>query len=167
MTNLPDVTAARPAIDIIVDSSLWRAMPEAQAVLRRAVAAAAMAASKPDAELAILLTDDSAIRELNLKWRGFDKPTNVLSFPAHRVAGAASAALGDIAIAFETVEREAAAEKKPFSDHLAHLAVHGFLHLLGYDHETDDEADVMEHLESSILAQIDVPNPYWMRNQKA
>ncbi|MBI4276065.1 MAG: rRNA maturation RNase YbeY [Rhizobiales bacterium] len=162
MTRLPNGVA--PAIDVIVDSVLWRGQPDAEIVVRRAIATAAAAVSTKDAELAIVLTEDSAIRALNWKWRGTDKSTNVLSFPAGHSVRDVPKNLGDIVIAFETVELEAAAEGKPFSDHLAHLAVHGFLHLLGYDHETAGEANVMERLESSILAQLDMPDPYRMRD---
>ena len=83
-----------------------------------------------------MLTDDAAIRALNKRWRGIDKPTNVLSFPAQAAPGGSEPLhLGDIAIAFETTAREAERENKPFAHHLAHLAVHGYLHLLGHDHE--------------------------------
>ena len=90
-----------------------------------------------------MLTDDAAIRALNRDWRGNDTPTNVLSFPAptRQSATGVRHMLGDIVIAYETIAREAAAEGKPFAHHLAHLAVHGFLHLLGYDHETDRDAE--------------------------
>jgi probable rRNA maturation factor len=90
----------------------------------------------------------------------------VLSFPAKdpRHARGTTHLLGDIVIAFETTEREARAEHKPFAHHLAHLAVHGFLHLAGYDHATDDEAAAMEKLETAILARLDVPNPYIARS---
>ena len=121
-----------------------------------------------------MLTDDAAIRALNRNWRNIDKPTNVLSFPSPPAAGGPASAgrnhranatmgdplLGDIVIAYETVAREAAQENKRFSHHLAHLAVHGFLHLLGYDHDLDSAAEEMERLEARILAQIDVPDPY-------
>jgi probable rRNA maturation factor len=135
--------------------------------VRKAIQAAAKATSTPLPELAIVLTDDSAIQALNRDWRGLDKPTNVLSFPApKRRAGSRqggnslSASLGDVIIAFQTVAREAAGEGKPFKHHLTHLAVHGFLHLLGYDHETDREARTMERLEVKILAGLRVPDPY-------
>ena len=111
--------------------------------------AAAAAVSTTAGELAIVLTDDSAIRQLNRDWRGKDAPTNVLSFPAparerrrtRRCSATSSSPTRPTA-------REAHAEGKPFAHHLAHLAVHGFLHLLGYDHETDREADAMESLEA-------------------
>lgn len=150
---------ARPAptIDIVVESPLWRDEPNAAAVVRRAIGEAAEVTDATAArELAIMLCDDAAMRELNARWRGRPEPTNVLSFPA----AAGSAMLGDIAIAYETMAREAEAEGKPFADHLAHLAVHGFLHLLGYDHQSEAEAAEMERLEVAILARLGVSNPY-------
>jgi probable rRNA maturation factor len=158
-------TAARrtrpaPAIDILVESPRWRAVPDAAAVLRRAIGAAADSVDIPaGAALAIVLTDDAAMRALNGRWRGRAEPTNVLSFPAADRA-ARDGALGDIAIAYETTAREAEAEGKRFADHLAHLAVHGFLHLLGYDHQSADEADAMERLERMILARLGIADPY-------
>ncbi len=158
---------AAPEIDLVVDSTLWNAAPGAEPSLRRAVAEAAAAAalSTKRAELAIGLTDDSAIRLLNRDWRGVDAATNVLSFPAssHSLARGRRAAprlLGDIVLAYETIAREARDEHKTFTDHLAHLAVHGFLHLLGYDHDRDDAADRMEKLERDILARLSIPDPY-------
>jgi probable rRNA maturation factor len=112
-----------------------------------------------------MLTDDAGIRTLNSNWRGVDKPTNVLSFPALQPTGPSGAddaprMLGDIAIAYETTRKEADDEQKPFDHHLSHLAVHGFLHLIGYDHENDDDAEAMETLEQEILAQLGIPDPY-------
>ena len=152
----------RPTIDIVIESPLWRAQRSAKALLRRAIGAAASTLSTTEGEVAVVLTDDSAIRALNRDWRCKDAATNVLSFPAThaRAADGTHRLLGDIVIAYETTEREARAERKPFSHHLAHLAVHGFLHLAGYDHAADDEADAMEMLETAILARLDVPNPY-------
>jgi probable rRNA maturation factor len=118
-----------------------------------------------ETELAIMLTDDAGIRTLNSNWRGIDKPTNVLSFPALQPSGPrgpddAPRMLGDIAIAYETTRSEADEEQKPFDHHLSHLAVHGFLHLIGYDHEKDDDAEAMEALEREILSQLGIPDPY-------
>lgn len=112
-------------------------------------------------ELSLRFTSDDEVQVLNRQYRHKDKPTNVLSFPsdAPKIAGA-PALLGDIAIAYETLAREAAAEKKPFLHHLAHLAAHGYLHLLGYDHQTDSEAEAMEALEREILAAMRIPDPY-------
>jgi probable rRNA maturation factor len=162
---------AAPVIDILVESTLWKDAPGATPGLRRAVAAAAAALSTKRAELAIVLTDDSAMRDLNCTWRGKDAPTNVLSFPAPGRGGGkkgnrAPRALGDIVIAYETTAREARAERKPFGHHLAHLAVHGYLHLAGHDHESDKEAEAMEALEIAILARLKVPNPYIARGAK-
>ena len=122
-------------------------------------------ADTADAELAVMLTDDAGIRTLNKNWRGQDKPTNVLSFPALQPTGRQSSddgprMLGDIAIAWETTRREADDEQKPFDHHLSHLAVHGFLHLVGYDHENEADAEVMEDLERQVLAQLGIPDPY-------
>jgi probable rRNA maturation factor len=155
-------TQRAPAIDIVVQSALWNARRGVKPLLRRAIAAAAGAVSTRDGELAIVLTNDSAIRALNRKWRRRDAPTNVLSFPSSNPRQ-----LGDIVLACETVAREAKAERKPFEHHVAHLAVHGFLHLAGYDHATDAEAGAMEGLEVKVLARLGVPNPYTARPDTA
>jgi probable rRNA maturation factor len=156
-----------PIVEVLVVADCWGSEPDADAVIQRAVAAAAEIADAEfgEAELAIMLTDDSGIRTLNSNWRDIDKPTNVLSFPALQPARPngpddAPRMLGDIAIAYETTRREADDEQKPFDHHLSHLAVHGFLHLIGYDHEKDDDADAMESLEREILAQLGIPDPY-------
>src|ERR1700722_3761699 len=140
--------------DVLVVAECWQAETDAEAVIHRAIATAAEIADADTgaAELAVMLTDDAGIRTLNSNWRGIDKPTNVLSFPALPPSGPrgpdeAPRMLGDIAIAYETTRREADDEQKPFDHHLSHLAVHGFLHLIGYDHETDDGAETMEALE--------------------
>jgi probable rRNA maturation factor len=162
-----------PAIDIVVDSPLWRAQRGVRVVLQRAIGEAAAMAATRGGELAIVLTDDSAIRALNRDWRGKDQPTNVLSFPAPAPARGPPGQpgevrlMGDIVIAYETVEREARVEQRPFRHHLAHLAVHGFLHLVGHDHVAEAEADAMEALEIAVLARLDVPNPYLLRDAEA
>jgi probable rRNA maturation factor len=159
-------TAARrqvsPAVHIVVASPLWSTQRSIKRLLRRAIGEAASVTSTAVGELAIVLTDDSAIRALNRDWRSRDAVTNVLSFPAPETdhAHGTPRLLGDIVIAYETTEREARAENKPFAHHAAHLAVHGFLHLAGYDHAEDVEAAAMETLETAILARLDVPNPY-------
>lgn len=131
----------------------------AQAV-ETAVAAVRGVPQRP-VEVSLLLSDDAGLRELNRTWRGRDKPTNVLSFPG---AGAPSPNgpehLGDIALAFETIAREAEADGKTLADHVAHLIVHGALHLLGHDHETDAEAEAMEAIEIEALARLGVADPY-------
>jgi probable rRNA maturation factor len=138
-----------PLVAVIIASPQWRKKPIAAALVRKAIRAAAStkftstkSASTPRAELAIVLTNDSAIRALNGQWRKLDAPTNVLSFPAKvvRTDRSAPRQLGDIVIAYETTAREAATEGKRFEHHLVHLAVHGFLHLLGYDHESNRDA---------------------------
>ena len=156
-----------PITEVLVVAECWQAEPDAEAVIQRAIAAASEAVGSDigEAELAVMLTDDSGIRTLNSNWRGIDKPTNVLSFPALQPEGArkpgdAPPMLGDIAIAYETMRREADEEHKPFDHHLSHLAVHGFLHLIGYDHENDDDAEEMEALETQILAHLGIPDPY-------
>ena len=159
--------SAIPITEVLVVADCWQDEPDAEAVIQRAIAAAAetVDADVADAELAVMLTDNSGIRTLNSNWRGVDKPTNVLSFPALQPDGGrreddAPRMLGDIAIAYQTMRREADDEQKPFDHHLSHLAVHGFLHLIGYDHETDDDADAMETLEQEILAQLGIADPY-------
>jgi probable rRNA maturation factor len=156
-----------PITEVLVVADCWQAEAGAEAVIQRAVAVAAEIADADvgEAELAVMLTDDAGIRTLNLNWRGIDKPTNVLSFPALPPTGAvgpddAPRMLGDIAIAYETTRKEADDEQKPFHHHLSHLAVHGFLHLIGYDHEKDADAEAMEGLETEILAQLGIPDPY-------
>jgi probable rRNA maturation factor len=155
--------SAALTLDVMVNSELWRAEPKAKYIVRRSVMAAADVVSTTAGELAIVLTDDSAIRQLNREWRNKDAATNVLSFPVPSQGAGETMLLGDIVIAYETTAREADAEGKPLRDHLAHLAVHGFLHLVGYDHETDREADAMESLEAVILSRLGVPNPYELR----
>lgn len=160
---------ARPAvkIDVVVTSDRWKQRADetatsAKAIVRRAVARAAAAVpSLGESELAVVLADDAAIRLLNRNWRGIDATTNVLSFPTRRAeVDKAAAHLGDIVLAFETVAREARSEAKPFGHHLAHLVVHGFLHLVGYDHERDSDAEVMEGAERAILGGLAIPDPY-------
>src|ERR1700759_311563 len=126
-----------PMTEVLVVADCWQNEPDAEAVIQRAIATAAEIADADagDAELAVMLTDDAGIRTLNNNWRGMDKPTNVLSFPALQPEGArkpgdAPRMLGDIAIAYETTKREAGEEGKPFPHHLSPLAIHGFLHLI-------------------------------------
>jgi probable rRNA maturation factor len=113
-------------------------------------------------EISLVFTNDADIRAINAEWRSQDKPTNVLSFPAFPLqpGGKPGPMLGDIILAEETLRREALDLGKPFDDHLTHLLVHGFLHLFGYDHLNDREAEVMEGLEIRILAELGLENPY-------
>jgi probable rRNA maturation factor len=163
----PMATFALPITEVLIVADAWEAEPDAETVIHRAIAAAAefVNADIGEAELAVMLTDDAGIRTLNSNWRGIDKPTNVLSFPALPPSGPsgpddAPRMLGDIAIAYQTTRQEADDEQKPFDHHLSHLAVHGFLHLIGYDHENDGDAEAMETLERQILAQLGIPDPY-------
>ena len=162
---------ALPISDVLIVADCWLAQPDVETVIVRAIAAAAEIADADhgEAELAVMLTDDAGIRTLNNNWRGIDKPTNVLSFPALPPTGPvgpddAPRMLGDIAIAYETVRKEADEEQRPFDHHLSHLAVHGYLHLIGYDHENDADAEAMESLETEILAQLGIPDPYTDRD---
>ena len=168
----PMAQFALPITEVIVVADGWRSEPDAEAAIHRAIATAAevVDADIGEAELAVMLTDDAGIRTLNSNWRGIDKATNVLSFPALQPTGPrdhddAPRMLGDIAIAYETMRRESDDERKPFADHLSHLAVHGFLHLIGYDHENDVDAEAMETLEQEILAQLGIPDPYAERER--
>jgi probable rRNA maturation factor len=161
MTSAPSRRLAAPGIDIAVASKLWDVQPLAAQTVRGAIAAAAGALAAPAGEVSVLLTDDASIAKLNRQWRGIDKPTNVLSFPAAKpsVQGPPPL-LGDVIVAYETLAREAAEQAKPFLHHLAHLVVHGYLHLLGYDHQTDSEAGAMEGLERDILSRMRIADPY-------
>ena len=142
-----------PVIDIAVEAGAWKAKDDEDVITHAIEMAADMSEyDVAGAELSVVLTDDASIRAINAQWRHKDEPTNVLSFPAPPAVPGAPHLLGDIVIAHETTKREAEAEGKPFADHLRHLAVHGFLHLLGYDHESDADAEVMERLERDLLA---------------
>jgi len=155
-----------PAVDVVIASARWRKMPRAARLVRRIIAAAAPTQARR-AELAVILTGERAIRALNRQWRGRDKPTNVLSFPTPAPRRGGPRHLGDIVIAYETVASEARRAGKPFEHHLAHLALHGFLHLLGYDHESHPDAEAMERREQRILARFGVPDPYAPRDADA
>jgi probable rRNA maturation factor len=168
--TVPGRDRPKVQLEIIVRSARWKKHSTAKTLVRRAILAAAKAVSPSPGELAIVLSNDSAIRTLNRDWRGKNAPTNVLSFPVPgpppgrgRAGGKPrkpSPYIGDIVIAYETVAREAKAQDKPFGHHLAHLAVHGFLHLYGYDHENDRDSQKMERLERRILARLAIPDPY-------
>ncbi|MGO4872148.1 MAG: rRNA maturation RNase YbeY [Roseiarcus sp.] len=151
-------------VEFVAISPQWRAALAARTLAREAIAASLAecgVALRPGAELCVHLADDAHIRDLNARWRGLDKATNVLSFPAVEPAHIDQARLlGDIVLAFETVAREAADEGKPLADHYRHLVVHGFLHLIGFDHQTDADAQRMEAMETRILARLGVADPY-------
>jgi len=149
-------------LDIAIESDEWQSFEDVLPLAESAIHAAlkkSEAEIPPDAEVSILLCDDAFIRGLNQKWRGIDKPTNVLSFPAGDT-DALGPMLGDIVIAYGVARREAEEEGKPLRAHVVHLLVHGFLHLIGYDHIVAAEADEMEALERAILAALGIDDPY-------
>jgi probable rRNA maturation factor len=151
-----------PVIDVAIEADGWRALDAPEALATAVVAAALETASLSlvaEAEVSIVLCDDSFIADLNRRWRGIDKPTNVLAFPSGADPSTTSV-LGDIVIAYETAAREAAAAEITLRDHVAHLVAHGFLHLVGYDHIDETEAEEMERLEVEILALLGIANPY-------
>jgi probable rRNA maturation factor len=150
-------------IDLIVEAGIWPDEPELSRLVHSAAAAAfAQTGAMGRSELSVVFSDDSHIQKLNAGWRGKDKPTNVLSFPAFPFVkgGPLPPMLGDIVLAAETVAREAALEEKPLENHITHLVIHGLLHLMGHDHETDAEAEAMEAIERAALARLAIPDPY-------
>jgi probable rRNA maturation factor len=165
--------SAPPAIDLLVEARQWDGIADLESWVRRAVEAA-LPPAQAHCALAVVLTDDESMRALNARFRGVDRPTNVLAFPASAPArrpaeerGGDPVFLGDVVIAFETAKAEAAADGKEFGHHVAHLLVHGILHLLGYDHHSDAEAEAMEARERAILMRLDVPDPYSPRSRVA
>jgi probable rRNA maturation factor len=152
-----------PSVALVVEAPEWRKvsaglLPQ----LRRAARLAWLRGpeeSRSRNRFTILLTDDVKLKSLNCNFRGKDKPTNVLSFPAE----GADAYLGDVAVAYGVTSREAKEAGKPFAAHATHLVIHGVLHLLGYDHENAREARVMEPLEIAILAELGIADPYVAR----
>lgn len=152
------------SVEATVEAGPWGAEAQWRPIVERVAAAVA---DRPElivpdeAELSLLLTDDAHIRVLNKQWRDQDKPTNVLSFPsADEDDDEPGPLLGDVVVAYETTAREAAEEGKSFDDHFTHLLVHGLLHLFGYDHVEDEEAEEMEAFETAILAGLGVADPY-------
>jgi probable rRNA maturation factor len=146
-------------IAVEVEDVAWvRAVPAAADLARRAGEAAAQGHA---GEIAVLLTDDKTVRDLNRRFLAKDRATNVLAFPD----AAAADRLGDIALAFGVCQAEAAEQAKPLADHLRHLVVHGVLHLLGYDHHGDEDAERMEALERQILSGMNIPDPYAQRTR--
>lgn len=163
---MPTLEVAAPAVaaDTLIEAGDW---PD-EAILRRLVdraVEATLAALRPDlapsAEVSLVFTDDTHMRALNRRYRGKDSPTNVLSFPAAPVdRRQLGPLLGDVVLAFQTVAAEAAAGRLALDAHATHLIVHGFLHLLGYNHEDEDSAAVMEGLETAILANLGIADPH-------
>ncbi|MFP4002162.1 MAG: rRNA maturation RNase YbeY [Alphaproteobacteria bacterium] len=161
--------------DIQVQAGDWACLVDDPVTLAgRAVAAVSeheraklqdTAADFMDQEVSVVLSDDARVRGLNRRYRGQDKPTNVLAFPPPIAMAIGKPpepghCLGDVVLAFETVKREAEAQKKPFANHMTHLIVHGALHLLGYDHEEERDAARMEAEETAILRRLGIPDPY-------
>jgi probable rRNA maturation factor len=148
-------------VDVEVVDPAWLAAGDVDILAQDAIAATLVEVGKrvhPDAEISVRLCDDDEIRALNLAWRNKDKATNVLSFPSP--AGDRGPLLGDIVVAFEYVSEEARDAGRSLRDHLAHMLVHGMLHLLGFDHENESEAEEMEALERRILAKLGIDDPY-------
>jgi len=158
----------KAVIEVSLHCDAWRGALPAAPALAEAAARAGLANAGPTAAaplfVGVILTDDAEQRRLNRTWRGKDAATNVLSFaigdPAAATPVGAPVLFGDVVLACETVAREAMEQKKPLADHLQHLVVHGVLHLLGFDHENDTEARIMEAREVAILASLGVPDPY-------
>lgn len=155
------------ALDIATDGAAWTclgAVSPARAARKAAAAiAASLALPARRCTATVLLSGDARVRALNRQWRGLDKPTNVLSFPSAAAPAARRGTahhLGDIVLAEETIAREAAELLIGPGDHFTHLMLHGLLHLLGYDHETDAEAETMETLETRLLAGLGISDPY-------
>jgi len=151
-------------IDVDVEDEAWSsALPDVEAVVERAAQGAldALPQAKRGGAVAILLADDAAVADLNARFRGKPNATNVLSFPA---AMSAYPHLGDVALAYGVCVGEADAQGKTLADHVSHLVVHGVLHLLGYDHETEADAEVMEQMECEILRKFGVADPYAQRD---
>jgi probable rRNA maturation factor len=152
------------ALDIVEEAGGWASAGDVEVLLAPlldAVSRNRALRTQLPAEACLALADDAAVRKLNATFRAKDKPTNVLSFPSGMpVETGQPRQLGDIILGFETVAAEALAQGLPLADHIRHLALHGLLHLMGYDHEEDAAAEVMEALEIEILAEIGVANPY-------
>ncbi len=158
----PTRTFGPGEVDVVVSCEAWSGpLPQAESLARRAARAALDAAGwgGPRA-LCVCLADDATLRDLNARYRGQDKPTNVLAFALSEAGGPETGQLGDVVLALETLEREAAEQGKTLADHFRHLVVHGCLHLIGYDHQDDAEAEAMEALEVAALAALGVGDPY-------
>jgi probable rRNA maturation factor len=151
-------------LDVLIEASGWSVLFEPEAQIQRAATAAVAAVGiTGKVSVTVLLTDDAVVAELNRQWRGKDRPTNVLSFPAAPLPAGRHAIvqpLGDIALAWGVVAREAQEQGKTLENHLAHLIVHGVLHLAGHEHETDEAASAMQALEIKTLTGLGIPDPY-------
>lgn len=145
------------SFDLLVEDDSWAALGNLDALCKKAFDAGASVAPVDEGNVALLLADDGVLHQLNLDFRGKDKPTDVLSFPSLPMD---RPFLGDIAVAWGVSAADAAEQGKAPADHLIHLLIHGYLHLLGFDHETDEEAAEMEALEIKALASLGIANPY-------
>ncbi|MEL6363599.1 MAG: rRNA maturation RNase YbeY [Pseudomonadota bacterium] len=154
------MSGPEPHADPLLEDERWSAIPDLQSLVAAVERAVAAEAGEALAPWCVLFTDDAVLQRLNRDFRGKDAPTNVLSFPAEVGPGPHEAGLGDVAIAFETVEREAAEKDVSLRDHAAHMLAHGLLHLLGYDHQADEEAAEMEKIETRALARLGIADPY-------
>lgn len=149
--------------DILVEDSRWHEALDVERLVVRAIDAVIEATKEPlspETEISFLFADDARLRELNGEWRHKDAPTNVLSFPASAEARRFAPVLGDVALSFETIEREAQRDGTSFENHTLHMIVHGLLHLLRYDHEDEASAGKMEALESRVLVSLGAPDPW-------
>ena len=156
MTKL-QTQSAMVDLDLRVAEPKWaKSLPDLEAICRRALDAGA-AQKATQGEVAILLTNNTEIQDLNRDWRGKDKPTDVLSFPADPMD---KPFLGDIAVAIGVTQDDAETRGIGLDQHLSHLLIHGLLHLLGHDHKDDTEAAEMEALEIAALASLGWPDPY-------
>jgi len=142
--------------DLNIEDDAWREIIDIDALVSGALSAAEGVANKPG-EVSVLLTSNAKMLELNAQFRGKDMPTDVLSFPSDPMD---APFLGDIAAGYQICATDAAAGGKTISHHLSHLVIHGYLHLLGFDHETDTEADEMQEMERRALASLGIADPY-------
>lgn len=168
---MPDPESSHDII-VIIDKPCWKKPISQWDALIQSAVIETLRQSKwtHGAEINILLTDDGAMKKLNQAYRGVNKPTNVLSFPSLEPQEVSvilkskdaqeSIILGDVVLAFETIQKESIHQHKPFDEHLVHLVVHGVLHLLGFDHEKNEDAVIMESLEIKILSCLNIRNPY-------
>ena len=157
----------RLAVDFVIDQGDWSALADPERLVRAAADALADLCTPKTAHglpalACVALSSDAVVREMNRAWRGKDKATNVLSFPSEQAPapGAAAHFIGDVVLADATVAAEAGAQQIPLANHVQHLVVHGLLHLLGYDHECEDDAARMEALETQVLQRLGIPDPY-------
>ena len=147
-------------LEITIEDKDWKTVPSLRKLARQAIKAALV---DDDVSISVLFTSDAEISGINKQWRGKARPTNVLSFPVSvetPVPKGEPRPLGDIVMAYGTILKEATEQKKPVANHVSHLIVHGLLHLLGYDHEIDAEAEIMEAREVEILKKLGIEDPY-------